>query len=437
MPTISSLLLLLILLSQAPYPSEAPTLPVPGIAVAEEQWQATSHRLASQWRNPNDVLTILMIIGGDIVQKALAQLSGGNWAPVAFSFGWVSYSFNALLLSFGDGALMPTTPYPSLLINTRSGYGRPNHSWVLNRILRGVEASLEPLEAALCVSVYRCKSYSTRVHHDWLWWSGVITIVIQLIIASIPFALDNDWAILLATLTGISLSLTGGALPQWRKEKWDARIDDKSSSFCLTRGNGFQHVVVICNDGRGCLDLEDLAIPRRDGCSKGCKAIVTVSAMLWILFVINIAGLTHNTWYLLGVGFLGMVQNVSTAAMPRRPEAVGMPLELVARISDHKVMKTLMETERRFPSVGAALVKTFFPGELFDDEQRFWTARSKKSRSDTKRVEPVDQPYEGTSQPVIQSNRPGPLPYSPPSTKLPMDPSNSQLPCLPSRRMTT
>lgn len=114
---------------------------------------------------------------------------------------------------------MPTTPYPSLLINTRSGYGRPNHSSVLNRILRGVEASLEPLEAALCVSVYRCKCYSTRIHHDWLCWSGVITIVIQLVIASIPFALDNDWAILLATLTGISLSLTGGALPQWRKEK--------------------------------------------------------------------------------------------------------------------------------------------------------------------------------------------------------------------------
>lgn len=76
MPTISSLLLLLILLSRAPHPCEAPTLSVPGIAVTEEQWQATSHRLASQWRNPNDVLTILMIIGGDIVQKALAQLSG-------------------------------------------------------------------------------------------------------------------------------------------------------------------------------------------------------------------------------------------------------------------------------------------------------------------------------------------------------------------------
>ncbi|KAI4239819.1 MAG: hypothetical protein LQ349_000066 [Xanthoria aureola] len=166
-------------------------------------------------------------------------------------------------------------------------------------------------------------------------------------------------------------------------------------------------------------------------------AVVTVSAMLWILFVINVAGLTHNTWYLLGVGFLGMVQNVSTAAIPRRPEAVGMPLELVARISDHKVMKTLMETERRFPSVGAALVKTFFSGELFDDEQRFWTARSKKPRNDTKRVEPVDQPYEGTSQPVIQSNRHGPLPYSPPSSKLPMDPSNSQIPCLPSWRLTT
>lgn len=195
---------------------------------------------------------------------------------------------------------------------------------------------------------------------------------------------------------------------------------------------------MICTDGRGCLDLEDLAIPRRDGCSHSCKAIVAISAMLWILFLINVAGLTHNTWYLLGVGFLGMFQNVSAAAIPRRPEAVGMPLELVARISDHKVMKKLMETERQFASVGAALVKTFFPGELFDDERRFSTARLEKPRSDTERVELVDQPYEEcTPEPVSQSNNPhGPLPQSQPSTKLTMDPSMSHLPCLPSRRLT-
>ncbi|KAL8899036.1 MAG: hypothetical protein Q9192_001782 [Flavoplaca navasiana] len=219
MRRISSLLLLLTLPSRTPAPCEAPALPVPSVSIIEERWQTTADRLANQWNNPNDVLTILLIMGGDIVQKALAQLSGSHFGPVAFSFGWVSYSFNALLLSFGDGALMPTTTYPSILISVCSGYARPNHSWILTRLLRGVEASLEPLEAALCVSVYRCKPYDARLHCNWLWWSGVITIIIQLIIASISFALENDWAILLAAGTDISLSLTGGALPQWRKEK--------------------------------------------------------------------------------------------------------------------------------------------------------------------------------------------------------------------------
>ena len=333
---------------------------------------------------------------------------------------------------------MPTTTYPSILISVCSGYARPNHSWILNRLLRGVEASLEPHQAALCVSVFRCKPYDARLHCDWLWWSGVITIIIQPIIASIPFALENDWAILLAVGTGISLSLTGGALPQWRKEKWGARVDDRSSSFCLTRGNGFQHVVVICNDGRGCLNLEDLAMPRRYGCSQGCKIIVTISAMLWILFLINVAGLRHNTWYLLAVGFLGMVQNMSAAAVLRRPEAVGMPLEWVARISDHKVMQALMEAERRFPPVGAALVNTSFPGEIFEDERKFWTSRRKVPRRDRERIESVDQPNkECTAKAVTRSNTHGRVPYSQIPTNMTMDPFMSQLPCLPSRRLTT
>jgi hypothetical protein len=32
--------------------------------------------LGGQWANPADVSTILMVIGGDVVQKALAQSTG-------------------------------------------------------------------------------------------------------------------------------------------------------------------------------------------------------------------------------------------------------------------------------------------------------------------------------------------------------------------------
>lgn len=375
--------LLLLLLS--PSPCESPTLPDShAFSVLEARWQDASSRLASQWQNPNDIFTVLLIIGGDVVQKALAQLSGGYFVPVAFSFGWVSYSISALLVAYGEGTLMPSTPYPSVLINAQSGYARLNYSWILNRVLRSIESSLEPLDAALCVSVYRCKPYRRRNAYDLLWWSGVFTMGLQLGISGIPIAIERDWSILLVTGTGTLLALVGGSLPQWRNEKWGGRYDDRGSTFCLTRGNGFQHVVVIQNEPGRCLNLEHLAPPRRTGCSRGCKTMVMISAILWILFLINVCGIRQNTWYLLGVGCMGMIQNIFVAAIPRQPSAMGLPLEFVDRIEGKKVMGVLMDTEIRFPSVGAALVQTFFPGKLRDHEQAFWSARAESAIKPTK-----------------------------------------------------
>ncbi len=41
----------------------------------------------SQWKNPGDVFSVLLLLGGDVVARALAQLSGSSLTPVAFSFG--------------------------------------------------------------------------------------------------------------------------------------------------------------------------------------------------------------------------------------------------------------------------------------------------------------------------------------------------------------
>lgn len=46
---------------------------------------ATSFR--EQWINPGNIFNVLLLLGGDIVGKALAQLAGSGLAPVAFSFG--------------------------------------------------------------------------------------------------------------------------------------------------------------------------------------------------------------------------------------------------------------------------------------------------------------------------------------------------------------
>ena len=51
----------------------------------------TAHEFATQWSNPSDVFSVLLILGGDVINRALAQLSGTGICPVAFSFGeWSS-----------------------------------------------------------------------------------------------------------------------------------------------------------------------------------------------------------------------------------------------------------------------------------------------------------------------------------------------------------
>ena len=48
---------------------------------------AAASSLSDQWRNPSDVFSVLLILGGDVIARALAQLAGSRFTPVAFSFG--------------------------------------------------------------------------------------------------------------------------------------------------------------------------------------------------------------------------------------------------------------------------------------------------------------------------------------------------------------
>ena len=57
-------------------------------------------------------------------------------------------------------------------------------------------------------------------------------------------------------------------------------------------------------------------------------------------------------------------------------------MELIhPRISETKIMTTLMKTETLFPKVGATLVPIFFPGKLREDEKMFWAAAARKCES--------------------------------------------------------
>jgi hypothetical protein len=47
-----------------------------------------SEKFKEEWASPsNYAFTILLLLGGDVVARALAQLAGGRITPVAFSFG--------------------------------------------------------------------------------------------------------------------------------------------------------------------------------------------------------------------------------------------------------------------------------------------------------------------------------------------------------------
>ncbi|KZM24049.1 uncharacterized protein EKO05_0004612 [Ascochyta rabiei] len=364
-----------------------------------------SEEFATQWRNPSDVFSILLILGGDVVARALAQLAGSGVTPVAFSFGWVAYAVMAVVSAVGENKLMPLPDCACKVINGRTGYVRDNCSWVIGRIVRDYESWMDdgnsngqihacvrrvieekwaalrvngatverPTQAGLCVSVYNAvQTQPGRLRAD-AYLLGLTTIVVQLVVAATPCFLFGDWAILLVTVAGTVLALLSGSLSQWAKEKWACRRNC-SKTVVLTRGNGSQHAVVIVGCGRG-FDLEDLAIgPLNVNVSTSYATRITIAglAICWILLLITAAGIQENTWFLVAVGGIGIVQNVFVAGWRRRPEDFGIFLEFKTVIGDPKVMDCLLRVEEELPYVGHSMRETFFPGVLRGDEKAKW-----------------------------------------------------------------
>ena len=240
-----------------------------------------AYALRETWSSPTDILTIVLIIGGDVVQKALAQTTGAPIipAPVCFSFGWVAYAFTALIGLVGPGRLMPDSDYSCKLINLESGYARDNFSWAVGRVFRRFETRWVSSDA-LVVEVFSTvgkaewgpgeggkngkathgkqkHSYAGRPIWGYVRVLSYIVILVQLGIAAIPFGLYGNWGIFFVAATGQALVFATTALPQWRVEKLSCRKGSKKN-IALTRGNGSRYVAVILGNGVG-LDLEDLA----------------------------------------------------------------------------------------------------------------------------------------------------------------------------------
>ncbi|PQE05712.1 hypothetical protein CJF31_00004433 [Rutstroemia sp. NJR-2017a BVV2] len=217
-----------------------------------------SEQFLAQWKNPGDVFSVLLIVGGDVILLALACLTGRTLTPIAFSFGWVAYAVSAVVGAVGDNKLLVRCP-PEIslkVVNLKNGYYRDNKSWLLGRFVKDYNSwmpddvkdrmlhprvrsdeengqsstSQDPADAnvtlglsnaALCIAVYKWVDDSKPglPARDWAWWSGILVSLLQLGIAAIPWALHRNWGIFLATAAGTSLAYMSASLPQWRKEK--------------------------------------------------------------------------------------------------------------------------------------------------------------------------------------------------------------------------
>lgn len=391
---------------------------------------APSAKFEAVWTQPsNYAFTILLLLGGDVVSRALAQLAGGRFTPVAFSFGWVSYATSAINSAVGEMKLMPGADTPCTVINAANGQSRSNGSWVLGRAMRDFEywmgtivrdkvtelknskweydkeqakskgkdpSTIEfPAHAGLVVSFWKFDPDKTNMlrkpGRDLLFWSGVVVAILQMAISLIPLGIYGNWGVFLITATAILLCFLTGCQTQWGREKWACRQIEpgRKRTYIITRGNGAQHAIVIECDGCG-LNLEDLCTGFDNldtpAISKATRLSMVGLGILWVLLLITSSALTDQSWFLIAVGGIGMLQNMFVAGWSRRPEALGMPLKFTTVIGSPKVSAALIEAERTIPTVGRALVGTFFPGGLFPSEEKELNAIEQEAKERKRRL---------------------------------------------------
>lgn len=234
---------------------------------------------------------------------------------------------------------MPTSEFPSLLVNCANAFARETRSWLLIRILRDHEARFgldhRPLEDGGRAESMRIDIFylgqPSGPSLDYVWWCGWVAIALQIGVALVPNILYRDWGILMVVLAGNLLSAITCALPQWSQEKWAGRKLEVDKITCLTRGNGNAHIMVFIGS-KGSWDLKNLSTATARTRPE-TRWISIILAILWTCFLINVSGLKVHAWFLVASGTLGMLQYVLAAGTSRRPSASNFPLTEFSRAS--------------------------------------------------------------------------------------------------------
>ncbi|KAK7919946.1 hypothetical protein PG985_007968 [Apiospora marii] len=374
--------------------------------------------LRNQILNPQGILAVLLLVGSDVVQKAIAQSIGGcdsSWSrftPVAFSFGWVSYAANSVVAALGDGIFLPKADTSGFVITLNSGDSRSNQSWLLGRLMRDLEMRVErdknnkdKLNSGLLVTVYKVKK-DGMLNPDrrklWVLWAVVM--LVQGFVAAIPVLLTSadrnakvkgteSWYVFAITLIGNGLAMATAAITSMHRPKFSMRDDKSTEMYALTRGNGHRHVFIIMPDT---LIKESSSLPHLEDMSTNLamadnttRALATIAAIAWVFLLLSVAGLQGDTGYLLLVGLVGMIHNLFVSSKTCTAEEHGLPMEelTIGEQKAHefgrgtklgkriKAMKVLKELENEIPSAGCSLRPIFFPGRPRDKDEEYWNEK--------------------------------------------------------------
>jgi hypothetical protein len=183
------------------------------------------------------------------------------------------------------------------------------------------------------------------------------------------------------------LAYASGALPQWVEEKsgvrklyFDDPVTDRKAVY-LTEGNGSREAILILSR-HGSLDLEALAALQRSLQNPWATRVYSMLlAILWLALLISVAGWDQHTWFLLGIGLLGLVHNAAVCAYRRHSSAFVIELKHRKTIAEGKVMKVLHEVEGQYPGAGAALLDEFFSCNLRPRERLIWSFARRRSEA--------------------------------------------------------
>lgn len=384
----------------------------------------TAGLFRKQFTNPSEIMNVMLLIGGDVIQKAILQLAGFSIVtPVVFSFGWVTYAFNSMA---NGGKDLPDPDYAMTVIPVAPDAPPiQNQSFLLGRLLRDLErrvrkeAKSSSSGSGLIVSVFEIDPAPRRGHRcgplkpckDLIWWSFLPFLVVQLAVAAVPVILTRNWSIMLIAASGNALALVSASLPTIRRNKYACRR--RSGNPCvLTRGPGSRYAFLILPNASRLQILDGTVshMPHLDDLAYGYTKSQTsylysvCLCLLWVVLLIAVGGLDDDTWYLFAVGALGMAHNVLVASIARDPESHGVPLKKTrgpvfqfGLSGPTQVPDVLAKLEEAYPGAGRALLPVHYNlSHLPDRERARWGSGDLSATSLYNRaMQWEDQFYEG------------------------------------------